>query len=152
MVIVSHAHIFWLILGILFIIIDLLILRRSGFLYFGLGAILLGLLMTFRYIDDVNAISQVLYFIFLSLVWKGVFFKSRKKRARIAAAQIIGSEAEVAERSGIVPGRIGNVKWNGVIRRARISPDSSIEKVDFGETVYVQEEQDGVFLIDSSKP
>jgi membrane protein implicated in regulation of membrane protease activity len=144
----------WLAIGVVFVILEV-IAPGLGFLFAGLGAISLGGLVTFHFLEVTSLPEQIAYFFFFTIIWGVVLWKPLKK----AIKHKKGGYKNLSDASGVVdderdltPGKVGHVKWSGARMRARIRPNSSTERIKNGEVVYVHDQQDGVLLVDTDRP
>jgi membrane protein implicated in regulation of membrane protease activity len=145
---------FWLILGTVFIIIEVSAIPGIGFLFAGLSAISLGGLITFGYINASTLADQIAYFFFITAIWWGVLWKPMKKLNRNKNGDyknLSDAQGVVVEENGLMAGKVGSVKWSGTVMRARISPDSAHLKIEKGATVWIHEQKDGILLVDTAK-
>ena len=144
----------WLILGIIFIIIEVSAIPGIGFLFAGLSAISLGGFITFGFINGATQLDQIAYFFFLTAIWWVVLWKPLKGLVKNKGGDyknLSDAQGVVEEDGGLLAGKVGNVKWSGAVMRARIRPGSSLEKIEKGETVWIHEQKDGILLVDTTK-
>jgi membrane protein implicated in regulation of membrane protease activity len=146
--------IIWLILGTIFIIIEVVAMPGIGFLFAGFSAISLGGLITFGFINNATDLEQIAYFFFFTAVWWVILWKPLKsllKKRRGDYQNLSDAQGVVEEEGGLVAGKVGKVKWSGTVMRARIVPNSSSAKIAKGESVWVHEQKDGILLVDTIK-
>jgi membrane protein implicated in regulation of membrane protease activity len=129
----------WLIVGVFFIIVELLHLPNIGFLFLGLGALSCGILIsTFPnltiYQWVVFGLSSALWFLVLYLPLKRYVYKKNNKSIYF---DMINNEVYACNRS-IVVGEMGQVKWSGTIMNATLD-DSEAKEVAVGEKLYIKE-------------
>ncbi len=146
----------WLIIGAILILIEVAVLPGVGFLFAGLSAITLGGLISLELLQQTTLSWQIAYFFFLTGVWWAVLWKQLKKLTRNKGGEgyenLSGTYGIVEDEQGLIAGKMGHVKWSGAVMRARIRPDSAVEKIEKGETVWVHEQKDGILLVDITKP
>lgn len=143
----------WLVLGIIFIIIEVFAIPGIGFLFAGLGAITLGALLTFDLMFASGWTEHIAYFFFFTTVWAVILWvplkNTLKNKNGEGYSNIVGTSAEVTE--DLISGKIGQVKWSGARMRARIIASSDEEKIPKGETVWVHENKGGILHVSTEE-
>ena len=129
----------WLIVGIIFIVIELLHLPNIGFLFLGLGALSCGILTsTFPHLT----IYQWIVFGLTSLFWFAVLWLPLKryvykKNSKSTYSDMVNNEVYVYNKP-IIAGESGQVKWSGTIMNATLDA-SEAKEVAIGEKLYIKE-------------
>lgn len=145
----------WLIIGVACLLLEVMAIPGIGFLFAGLGALLLGGLLTFGFITASELTDQLVYFLFFTAVWWGILWQPLKratKRTKGAPYEnLADATGEVDDTRDLTPGKVGHIKWSGTRMRARIRPDSPTERIKNGETVWVHDQKDGILLVDITK-
>jgi inner membrane protein len=136
----------WLAFGLVLFVVELA--TPSGFfvMFFGLGALTLGLLTAFALVGP--AWSQWLVFIGLSVAYL-LLFRGRMRGVERPPANIDTLVGELAiPRERILPGQFGRVDLRGTVFNARNDASNNLEPgqrcrvtgVDAGLVVFVQPE------------
>ena len=118
--------ILWLIAGAAFIGLEMFGIPGIGFLFAGIGAIIVGGGIELGLITaDAFVIQFVIFFAFTcisaALLWKKLKRGSKKPNYH----NMVGTEAKVAS-PGLSGNQEGQVKWSGTLLRARIDPNCGI--------------------------
>ena len=137
----------WLVVGIIFILIEFSKLPGIGFLFLGLGAMSSSVIFYF-YPEIQN--YQVASIGFSSLAWFLVlwwplkaFVYGKNKNLGKDYFDIVGMQVEVALED-IKPGSIGQVYWSGTIMNAQLSSKEKIARV--GDKLYVLEAKGNILI------
>lgn len=133
---ISLASFIWLILGVIFVVLEFLI-PGVIIIFFGFGGLLVGVLSLFL---GFSINSQILLFLGSSVVFlilfrrylKGIFTGFRKDNADTTRniSDHVGKRAVVQTR--ITPSSQGTVLYNGTVWEAE-----SVEEIEEGETVQI---------------
>ena len=121
----------WLVVGIVFILIEFSTLPGIGFLFLGLGAMSSAVIFYF-YPETLN--YQVASVGFSSLAWFLILwwplkaFVYNKTNSGKDYFDIVGMQVEVAHED-IKPGDLGKVYWSGTIMNAKLSNGETIARV-----------------------
>lgn len=112
----------WLIVGIIFIIIEFVKLPNIGFLFLGLGALSNSILLNnYPYFFKYQLISFGLTSIFwFAILWWPLKYYVYKKDTKTEYNDLVGKEVVVYDKE-LLPGKIGKVSWSGTIMNARLS-------------------------------
>jgi membrane protein implicated in regulation of membrane protease activity len=127
----------WLLIGLIFIVIDIINFSIVGLIFLGLGAISTSIYLIFFNIND----CQMIFFIISSLIWFLLFYKpikdylSKNKNSKVS--DIIDSFVVVVDEA-IHINSIGKVKWSGVLFNAALDSSSS-SQAQVGEILQVKE-------------
>lgn len=118
----------WLIAGALFLAIEAFGIQGIGFLFVGLAAIIVGLIVNYHLISPENWIAQFGAFfgiatLMAALLWKKL--KSWRTSPHTAADyhNIVGDMATVGK-DGLSRGKIGQVSWSGTTMMAELAGDA----------------------------
>lgn len=154
--IMSPNYVFWVSMGVLLIIFEVAIMPGVGFLFAGLGALTLGSMIAFQLFIFEGWASNIAAFFCFTTIWAVILWKPLKKAIKNSKGEeyqnIVGTHAEVSEEKGLIAGKQGTVKWSGTTMRARISPDSELEEIKKGETVWVHNSKGGILYVDVKEP
>lgn len=145
----------WLIIGVVFIILEVVAAPGVGLITAGLGAITVGALIAFKIISDTNILSTTAFFLFFTIVWWVVIWKPLKKSISKNSSEYSnykGTEAIIENDGGLVEGKVGYVKWSGARMRARIHPNSTTTSIENGQQVWVHENKNGILIVDVVEP
>jgi membrane protein implicated in regulation of membrane protease activity len=116
----------WLIAGAVFLAFEAFGIQGIGFLFAGLAAILVGLIVHYDLISHANLIAQFAAFFGITGLLAAVLWKKLKNwRSRSASGDyrnIIGDMATVGK-DGLSRGKIGQVSWSGTTMMAELSAD-----------------------------
>lgn len=143
----------WLILGIIFIIIEFSKIPGIGFLFLGLGALTTSaLISSYPEITDyqIATFGLVSFAWFLVLWWPLKKFVYGKRKGNKGYFDLVGNQVTVLNRN-IEPGKIGQVSWSGTIMNAKLI-DSEKEHVNPGDVLYVLEVKGNVLICSRKKP
>lgn len=146
----------WLIVGIIFIIIEFSKIPGIGFLFLGLGALTTSALIS-SYLEithyQIATFGLVSFTWFLVLWWplkKFVYGKRKGNNINQGYFDLVGNQVTVLNRN-IEPGKIGQVSWSGTIMNAKLV-DSEKEHVNPDDVLYVLEVKGNVLICSRKKP
>lgn len=120
--------IMWLIAGAVFIAIEIFGMPGLGFLFAGIGALLIGGAIEFGVIGAGDYLVQFALFFVFACISAAMLWKHLKPRVKTSYSDIVGSEAVVAP-PGLVGNREGQIKWSGTLMRARIVPNDGYDAI-----------------------
>ncbi|MBM3467318.1 MAG: NfeD family protein [Alphaproteobacteria bacterium] len=146
----------WLLIGVIFIIIEFSKIPGIGFLFLGLGA-----LTTSALISSYSEITdyQIATFGLVSFAWflvqwwplkKFVYGKKKENGVNQGYFDLVGNQVTVFNQS-IEPGKIGQVSWSGTIMNAKLA-DSEKEQGKPGDVLYVLEVKGNILICSHKKP
>ncbi|MCC8417537.1 MAG: NfeD family protein [Rickettsia endosymbiont of Bryobia graminum] len=117
---------FWLVAGIIFIIIEFAKLPNIGFLFLGLGALSNTILLNnYPYFLKYQLITfGLISFFWFAILWWPLKLYSRKKDKKAEYNDLIGKEVLVYDKE-ILLGKIGKISWSGTIMNARLSDNDT---------------------------
>ena len=144
----------WLVVGIIFILIEFSTLPGIGFLFVGLGAMTSSVIFYF-YPEIQN--YQVASVAFSSLAWFLIlwwplkaFVYNKNNHSDKEYFDIIGMQVEVAYED-IKPGNLGQVYWSGTIMNAKLSSGETISRV--GDKLFIVSAKGNILICKhSTKP
>lgn len=137
----------WLILGIIFILIEFIKLPGIGFLFISLGAFC-NAIVTYNF-PEITFNYQFAYFGIFSLIWWALLwwplkmYIYKKNTYKGNSFNLIGSKVKVVE-SSLANGMVGRVEWSGTIMNAVL--DNQDEKAEINEELYVKEVRGNILI------
>ncbi len=146
----------WLIIGVIFIIIEFSTIPGIGFLFLGLGALTSSVLFSFyqEIIDyQIAAFGLISFSWFLLLWWplkKFIYNKKGQNDANQTYFNLVGNQVIVVDEL-IEPEKTGKVSWSGTVMNAKLE-SSEIESVKIGEGLYVSRVQGNILICSRKKP
>ncbi len=115
-------------------------LTGLGFLFVGLAAITVGLLISFVYLAENDYMLQLAWFLFFVAAWAAVLWyplnRFLRYRTEAEYSNIIGDKAVVVK-NDLVKGKSGQVRWSGTNMTARIDNSAQIEKITVDSEVEI---------------
>lgn len=133
--------IYWLVAGIVFFIAEMAI-PGIGLLFAGFGALTVGMLLNFSFIEQSNTLLQALVFVVSTALWALVLWKPLQKlrmgKNKVPYNNIVGETAVVSEK-GISKAHGGEVVWSGAIMRAKFDDRTLVEQLEPGKQVIIKE-------------
>lgn len=122
------ASILWLLAGAAMLALEAFGLPGIGFLFAGLGAILVGAAIEAGLVGAANYMAQLAVFliftsIFAALLWKKL--KTWRMNPRGETYQNMIGETAVIALSGLQKGATGQVRWSGTLMQAELDPSES---------------------------
>ncbi|KAF8818460.1 NfeD family protein [Rickettsia endosymbiont of Cardiosporidium cionae] len=111
----------WLIIGVIFIILEFFVIQSVGLLFLGFGSLSIAIISEYF---SICYIYQIVIFSILSLVWLIILLPIIVKQTRKTKYDdMIGKEVLVYG-NPIKCGILGEVQWSGVVMNAKlIDPD-----------------------------
>lgn len=142
------AAVYWLVAGAALLALEAFGLPGIGFLFAGLGALIVGLVVQAGLVAEGAYIAQWAIFflsttLFALLLWK----KLKSWRLNPNAPQysnMIGTEAVVTQ--PLIGDAVGEVRWSGTLMRARLS-DASASNAALGTTVIIRAMDGNLLLV-----
>lgn len=144
-------HILWLIVGSFFIALEAFGASGIGFLFAGLAAFVVALLIEFNVVSASAYIAQLGWFFGFTMLWAAILWKPMK-RFRIGKGKpesfsnIVG-EAAIVSGSGLKKGEIGQVKWSGTLMKAQLAEDEPLDLIGSGVTVIVKDMRGATLIV-----
>lgn len=120
----------WLLLGLLFVAIETFGLPSVGFLFAGLAAIIVSILLEGNILDaSNNALCLGIWFIlttcFAVILWKPMKkWRTSKHSATHTSNGMIGDKAIILNKD-LEPNQLGTASWSGTMMNARLAPTQS---------------------------
>ena len=138
--ILQNYH-WWLIAGCVFLTLEALAIPGIGFLFAGLAAFAVSILVTLGLAGDGNIFAELAWFFgltafFALLLWKPL---KRFRQGRVKEYHNIKGESGKVISETLVKGEAGEVEWSGTRMRARLSPDSPVDSLIRGMNVRITE-------------
>lgn len=130
----------WLLASVAFLALEALGLPGVGFLFAGLGALLVGALTGFGAIAAGSVTAQWIIFFaatgaFAVLLWKPLQ-KFHVNRRSHSYSNMVGDTAYVGS-NGLKKNAVGEVTWSGTIMRAELAKDAGVESLSAGTAVVI---------------
>lgn len=128
----------WLVAGVALVILETIGASGIGFIFAGLGAIVVGALMQMGTIGAEDTVLQFTVFFIATAFWAAVLWKILKRShlAKESYSNMIGDTAFVGSQ-GISKGKPGEVTWSGTIMRAELAKDSAAASLPAGSQVTI---------------
>lgn len=131
----------WLIIGALLLAVEAFGVPGIGFLFAGLSAITVGLLVNFSVFMEQDYVPQIGAFFMLTAVSAIVLWKKLKQWHTAPGKggeyqNIIGDKAIVG-RGGLRKGHTGQVSWSGTTMMAEIDDTTSLDAIKEGAVVKI---------------
>lgn len=130
----------WLAGGALMMAIEAFGIPGLGFLFAGLAALCVGILIEAGITDTFAYGAQTAWWFGLTVVWAVVLWKPLKRMRMSKAGQeysnIIGEIATVGDQ-GITRHATGHVLWSGTTMQAQIAAGANIESIPAGAKVKI---------------
>lgn len=140
----------WLIAGAVFIAVEIFGIPGLGFLFAGIGALLVGGAVELGLLAPEDLIKQFVLFFALSTISAALLWNKLKRKVEINYNNMIGDDAVVVE-PGLMGSKEGQVKWSGTLMRAKIDPDCGISVLASESSVVIRR-VDGNLLYVAPKP
>ncbi len=146
------ADVIWLSVGCVALLLEVTAVPAIGCFFVGLGALSLGGLMTFGVIYPESTITQIAFFLCLTVMWAVVLWRPfqnfiKKGGDTEGYNDMIGSSATV-EKGGLKGKKSGKVRWSGALMNARIAKDASADAFKEGEQVVVKYVEGTTLFVD----
>lgn len=142
--------ILWLIAGAVFVGVEIFGIPGLGFLFAGIGALLVGGAIEFGVLDATDTLKQFLLFFALTCVSAALLWNKLKRNVKLHYNNMAGCEAVVAP-PGLSGSQEGQVKWSGTLLRAKIDPACGRDVMAPGTSVIIRE-VDGNLVYVAPKP
>jgi membrane protein implicated in regulation of membrane protease activity len=134
---ISNITLFWLILGITFMLIEVSVIPGFGSLFLGLGAFTVTILLAFDVAPDDEYLHQFILLLMSTSSWLIILWRPLVNYLDSSASKVKdvdGSEATIYSKHLNNHG-VGKIKWSGVIMNAKM--DSSQDEAEKGELVLI---------------
>ena len=140
---------FWLILAIACIVVEVTVIRGMGFVFAGLSALTVFLALEMRYIEH-GIMHDIIFFILFTGVWGAILWIPMKRFHRVSLTKnlknIVGSLAEV-EDDDLVRGEVGIVEWSNIRFKAMIDKTCEYDRIKEGEDVLVVRTENKILYV-----
>ena len=135
----------WLIVGLIFLIVEFTKLPGIGFLFLGLGALINSVLVyNYSVFEEYQYTSfGLVSFLSFIVLWRPLKKYMYNKNSRGSHFNIVGSEVEVYA-NPLLPDKLGQVKWSGTIMNAKLINGSF--QAEIGEVLVICEVQGNVLI------
>ena len=141
--------ILWLVFGVALLIAEAVV-AGFGFLFAGCGALTVGLLLNLGVISIDDSLVQFVVFFATTALWALLLWKPVQKlknsKNKTSYNNIIGQIVEVVN-NGLSKDNYGEVLWSGTVMRAKLAHNSSVESVEIGAKMLVQDIIGNVLII-----
>ena len=138
----SHPSAVWMVVSVLFLLIEAFGIPGVGLMFAGLGALVAGLSVFSGAVAEDNHNAQFILFFVFSLVWAVLLWKPMQKfrvgKRHGEYHNIIGTTAYVGG-SGISRKDGGEVTWSGTIMRAELAASAAVDRIESGAVVVIVE-------------
>jgi membrane protein implicated in regulation of membrane protease activity len=143
----------WLLVGVIFILIEFSTIPGIGFLFVGFGS-LSNAILIYNYPQlaeyHIAAVGILSMLWFLILWWPLKVYAYGKKGKKKDYFDIAGSEVKVFD-DVIKPGDMGQVEWSGTIMNARLQEHEE-QAAQVGQTLYIIKVQGNILICSRTKP
>ena len=130
----------WLIAGALFLLMEAMGVSGIGFLFAGLAALVVGVLVEYG-VTEPYGIGQFAWFCALGIFWAIVLWKPiqtvAKRKNSPGYSNMVGDRATVLA-PGLEKGKVGRVQWSGTHMDARIDDLAPVTRIDAGTAVIIK--------------
>ena len=137
----EHIAYYWLVASMVFLALEAFGISGVGFLFAGLAAVCVGILIELDVISRFDMVEQFATFfgattVCALLLWKPLKRWYSNKEGR-AYSNIVGTMAKVTSPEGLRKGSLGEVKWSGTTMQAELTMESPKMHIAEGEMVVV---------------
>lgn len=140
-----EIYVYWLIAGVLLMVLEFAAVPMIGFAFTGLGAFTTGVMIKIGIIGQESLVFQFAVFSASTVLWAAALWKHLKKRARsYPKYSNIEGQTAVVMGEGLESGKTGQVKWSGTAMQARI--ENGEGNIPAGEEVTIVKTE-GITLI-----
>jgi membrane protein implicated in regulation of membrane protease activity len=146
--------IYWLLTGLIFISIEVFGLPSVGFLFAGLAAIVISLLIEGAIFDGTNTMLTfgtwfLLTTMFGALLWKPMKkWRTTQHSATKSKNGVIGQKAIIYGKD-LSPNELGSAQWSGTIMNARLHPDDTAT-LNVGTTAIIHAVEGNTLILSTS--
>lgn len=148
--------VFWLILAVLLIILEVSLGFTIVLFFSGLAAFSVSILLYMNVISSQEVISQFAVFFVATAFWGVILWKPLKKIVKDISRNpdqyknIIGEDC-IVEDVKITRDRPGTVKWSGTLVRASIDQSNKRDEVFKDDVLVITNIVDNIFIIKDKK-
>lgn len=144
----------WLIVGCVFIAVEAFGVPGLGFLFSGLAALCVAIILHIGIINTNSYLIQAGAFFALTALWALVLWKPIYKRIKTSDEEnindVVGKIGTVLE-GGLKKGEKGKVYWSGTHFVARIAEDCDCELIGEGREVKIIDIQGNTLIVEPKK-
>lgn len=142
----------WLILGFLFIAIEVMKIPGFGIIFLGLGGLTVALIMQTDKYYDIDLYQQAIVFLASTALWFAALWHPLRKyiynKSKDNYKDMVGSEVTVVEH--FTSDTMGKVKWSGTMFNARVE-DSSRSDFKKGDKLYIAKVNGNILICHEAK-
>ena len=142
----------WLIAGAIFIAVEMFGMPGLGFLFIGIGALVVGGSIELGVIASDAHLIQFVLFALISVISAVLLWNKLKAKTdpHAAYSNMVGTEAIVGK-DGLVGNKEGEVKWSGTIMRAQLISNDGLSAVAEGTAVIIERVEGNVLFVSPKK-
>lgn len=144
-----ESSVLWLIAGAAFVALEAFGASGVGFLFGGLAALSVALLIKAGLVGEAATLPQFIWFFGLTTAWAALLWKPVRRltggRTK-AYSNLIGEEATVGE-GGLRKGVEGQVVWSGTLMRAEMAAEEPVESLEAGAKVVISRVEGNKFFV-----
>lgn len=146
--------IYWLITGLVFVAIEAFGLPSVGFLFAGLAAIILSLLIEGNILDATNQMLNIGVWFMLTTMFGAALWNPMKKwrtskhSATVTSNGMIGDKA-IIYNNDLSPNGTGSAQWSGTIMNARLH-SSETTPITVGSTATIVGVEGNTLILSTS--
>lgn len=140
------AILFWFIVAIIFLVIELLTFT-FGFIFITVGASIITLLLSVNLITSADLLYQwliMLFFCFVSFIF---FYRTFKKSKENKSSNFKEDMLAVVIENDLVANKEGKIKWSGTICNAIIDEEFKIDKIEVGSIVLIEKFSGNIAIV-----
>ncbi len=148
---ISAVTSFWLILGVILLLVEVSVIPGFGALFGGLGAFTVTVMVAFDIISEEDLFHQFITLLLASSIWLVVLWRPLINYLNSSAGNIkdiSGSQAEVYSEE-LNTSKTGKIKWSGAIMNAKMAEGESRAEKD--ETVLIDKIEGNTAICKKSK-
>ncbi len=143
----------WLVIGIIFIVIEFSTIPGIGFLFLALGSLTVATLISFypKITDYQIAAFGIISFLWFLFLWWPLkkFVYGKNKNTSQDYFDLIGNQVVVSSKY-IDPGKVGQVSWSGTTMNAKLA-NSEKEQAKTGEMLYISKVKGNILICSRKK-
>jgi membrane protein implicated in regulation of membrane protease activity len=143
----------WLIVGVAFVALEAFGISGIGFLFAGLAALCVGVIVELGVIGTDNQVLQGALFCGLTAAWAAVLWKPMRK-FRMSFGKHSGGysnmvgEIAIVSNAGLKAGAVGDVVWSGTIMKAELSKAAGEVEVAAGSAVVIKDVRGTTLIVE----
>lgn len=142
----------WLIAGTIFIAVEMFGVPGLGFLFIGIGALIVGGSIELGVIAGDAYLIQFVIFALISVISAALLWSKLKSRqsSEPSYSNMVGTEAIVAK-GGLTGNKEGEVKWSGTTMRAQLVNNDGLAVVAEGTAVTIERVEGNLLFVSPKK-